>query len=77
MFDGGGVFTPLATSELFDGLQFVLVYCIGSLCESRQTDERSFRNALRPALPTAGLIAYPVARGVLEARVSHVFIFSL
>lgn len=38
---------------------------------------RSFQGALRPALPTAGLIAYPVAGGVLEAGVSHVFIFPL
>src|SRR5207248_7346933 len=33
--------------------------------------------SLRPALPTAGLIAYPVAGGILEAGVSHVFILPL
>src|SRR5438132_3503157 len=39
--------------------------------------KRSFRGALRPALPAAGLIAYPVAGGVFKAGVSHVLVFRL
>src|SRR5437660_7649245 len=45
------------------------------LCNELTKD--SFPGALRPALATAGLIAYPVAGGILEAGVSHVFIFRL
>ena len=36
-----------------------------------------FQSALRPALATAGLVADPVAGGVLEAGVSHVLVFRL
>ena len=65
-------FSPIMNCQLSIPARSVLLRV-----DNDAIQKRSLRGALRPALPSAGLIAYPVAGGVLEAGVSHVFISRL